>query len=539
MKPLFPLQRASLKAAATTKAIEGGGPGGAILALAVGSGKTLVGLLVGAVLKAKKPLYLAPAALLPQLERMRAEAVSEGFNVPPNLLIMSYSALSQAKNSDFLHTYQPDMIYADECHTLKERTSARTKRVARYLEDPDPDSPGANCAFIGASGTLLNDDPTTLAHLFAWALPASTSLLPKDHYTLKAWGRVLGSTGEPPEPSDWVTVRDLIRASTLPDGHTLQERARNGFAQKIAATPGVVVSPENAVKASLRIYTLSDKEVFYPQEIYKKVAATGVRPDGYVFEDDMELWACLNHLALGFYYRWKEQPPAEWLLARSDWLRHLRVELQKNSRPTYDSPHLVEKNIEARGSAHPLYGVYSTWRYVEAKFPAPVTEAVRVSPFPIPVLLENQLRGKKIPTLFWYQSKEVADALEAKSRTGDSHAATFPVYRSGDDIDTAQPHTCALSIQSHGKGLNLQGWSRMVFLEIPGSGLTWEQNIGRVHRTGQLADTVEVLVYLHTPLRKKSFKNAQADAKCIQETLSTPQKLCYADIVAGFPVDYL
>jgi superfamily II DNA or RNA helicase len=103
------------------------------------------------------------------------------------------------------------------------------------------------------------------------------------------------------------------------------------------------------------------------------------------------------------------------------------------------------------------------------------------------------------------------------------------VYRSGDEIDTNNlPDVAAFSISAHGTGLNLQQYDKAVIIEPPGSGLRWEQLLGRLHRPGQLADEVNFYVLSHTPQLRRSFVNALEDSRYIQDSTQQPQKLTFA-----------
>lgn len=86
------------------------------------------------------------------------------------------------------------------------------------------------------------------------------------------------------------------------------------------------------------------------------------------------------------------------------------------------------------------------------------------------------------------------------------------------------------SWHAHGEGKNLQHWSKNLFVAPPSSGKTWEQVLGRTHRAGQQADEVVADVWLHAEELRASFIQARADARYIEATLGSRQKLCYANI---------
>jgi superfamily II DNA or RNA helicase len=97
-------------------------------------------------------------------------------------------------------------------------------------------------------------------------------------------------------------------------------------------------------------------------------------------------------------------------------------------------------------------------------------------------------------------------------------------------IDTKAGHGI-VSIRAHGTGKNLQAYSVSLVLTPPGSGATWEQLLGRLHRPGQNADEVLFKVWQHTKELRAAFDQALSDASYIETTLGSKQKLSYANIV--------
>ena len=85
-----------------------------------------------------------------------------------------------------------------------------------------------------------------------------------------------------------------------------------------------------------------------------------------------------------------------------------------------------------------------------------------------------------------------------------------------------------MSIKAHGVGKNLQhGWRKQLILEPPSSGTVWEQMLGRTHRPGQEADSVEAHVYCHTAPLAQAIVGARQDADYIEGATGSRQKLKY------------
>jgi hypothetical protein len=124
--------------------------------------------------------------------------------------------------------------------------------------------------------------------------------------------------------------------------------------------------------------------------------------------------------------------------------------------------------------------------------------------------------------IVWYAHNAVAQWL---GRHG------MRVYRAGQEVDEDGKHSVALSIQSHGTGLNLQQFDHQLFTHLPSQSKTWEQAIGRSHRIGQKADVVHVLVPRHTRVVRNSLTKAIEDAQYVQQVSGTGQKLLQATVV--------
>ena len=89
------------------------------------------------------------------------------------------------------------------------------------------------------------------------------------------------------------------------------------------------------------------------------------------------------------------------------------------------------------------------------------------------------------------------------------------------------------SIGSNAEGRNLQAWHRNLVMAPPPQGRTWEQLLGRTHRSGQEADEVLVTVYLGCLEQLEAFRQATWDAEYI-ESSQQAQKLCYGDVLIDF-----
>ena len=159
---------------------------------------------------------------------------------------------------------------------------------------------------------------------------------------------------------------------------------------------------------------------------------------------------------------------------------------------------------------------WADWQQVKAR-PAPPVEAVWLSGGVLDTVLPPVLQDAT-PTLIWYADEAVADELDRRG---------VHVVRPGKAVPS-KAVTCAVSVKSHGTGLDLFAWSQNLILTPSPSGAEWEQVIGRTHRPGQQADEVWVTVLAHTAAFREALTGAMRDAEYLQDTTGQAQKLLLA-----------
>jgi hypothetical protein len=90
----------------------------------------------------------------------------------------------------------------------------------------------------------------------------------------------------------------------------------------------------------------------------------------------------------------------------------------------------------------------------------------------------------------------------------------WPLYDAGTDASPSRERIIVASITVQGTGKNLQHhFVHNVFTTFPPNGAIAEQTIARTHRPGQMADTVTVTWYAHTPETAAAMDKAMADAR--------------------------
>jgi sarcosine oxidase delta subunit len=545
--------------------------GGLLAPMGVGAGKTLTSLLLPVVMQAERPLILTKPALVTQ---MREAAITYGkhFRLEP-VRVESYAKLSVASGARMLQDYKPDLVVADECHFLRHKTSARTKRLLRYFYS-HPET-----MFCGLSGTLTSKSLKDYAHLAYIAL-GEGSPLPVDLSDLETWASVIDANGIP-------TTHAFRRMAVLADvardvEGPLQDRIRTGFYRRLRATEGVVATTSSAADMSLY---LIERELQVPPDVelaIQRMHKLWELPDGTELSYALEKRKSERELSCGFFYVWDwpdGREDEEWLHARKNWNRLVRDTLKVDRREIenyerawdycsrQESPPqvfnqwkaLVEQSgadnvqvYQAFRSDFPEHPVFARWlKYVrdfcrdrEVILDSPLLvynhylraepnnptfakwQRVKDRPTPpsVPVWLseymidhaEEWLRSQDHPVILWVEHRAVLKKLEERG---------IPVYGAGTRLPEDKPISCAASIQAHGTGRNLQKWYNQHILTPPASGQSWEQLLGRMHRPGQLEDEVLCHYYAHTDAFKKAIEVARQDAHYLELTTGNVQKL--------------
>lgn len=485
--------------------------GGCLGPIGVGWGKTLITLLAQRAAGAARALLLLPKKLIAKT-KAEAERYAHhwAFELPR---IESYQKLGNVKAATLLDDYAPDIIIADECQKLKNRSAAVTRRVLRYIREARKAGRRVVCVFL--SGTLTKQSLHDFWHLAALCLPELP--MPRGWPELSEWADAIDAKVEP-----WQRVAPGALLQWGPADETdPMRRARLGFQQRLKESAGVVATDEAALGCSLQI----GFEVAPPPDAIEEALAavqdTWTRPDGYPFSDILSLSRYLRQLALGFYYRWTEQPPEQWLAARKAWASFVRDTITRSRR--YDSEQQVAL---ACGRGELDTTTYSVWRAVRPIF-SPVTECVWLSHFAIDACAKWLAHNS--PALMWTEHVEFAKEL-AQNVGCDYYGEQGVGLTSGKLIESATGNA-VLSVSANGEGRNLQAWCHNLITSCPSSGDIFEQLLGRTHRPGQEADTVTADVLVTNEVHVRAFSAALAGARYLQDSLGQPQKLLYGDIV--------
>lgn len=513
---------------------------GVVAHVAVGSGKTLLDILLPMVMPGCRVAALfVPPGLVDQLA-LEYQAIGEHFRVPslimpqgrggrifsddrPVLHVMPYSRLQREEAAAWILSVKPDLIVADEAHSLKNRGATRTGRVMRYLADRI--AAGEPVSLAVWSGTIAADSILNFAHLAAFALEDG-SPVPIDPDEAERWAAVL-------DPSDWPAQPGALKRLASPGESVLEAVGR-----RLRETRGfITASGRDDVGASIRVVERNPGKLPEPiRAAIRSVRDTWQRPDGEELADAFQVAQCVGVLNLGFYYRWRfpgDPPKAlrdEWFAARKAWGREMRLKLERPEL-RLDSPKLLSRAAQRFEEGYvgelPVWQseTWARWRDVKDLVPH-VSEAVWVDDYLVRDAAEWATENIGI---VWAEQPSFGAAV--------AKAARIPWHPGGDGADArirAERGTQSIvaSIGSHGEGrdgLQFAFASQLVTWPLA-SGKEWEQLLGRLHRRGQKADEVLTAVYRHTTEARESIDQAVRKAKFVEGLLTAEQRLLNADV---------
>jgi hypothetical protein len=472
----------------------------------VGEGKTLISFLAAVAVQASKPLLLVPASLIEKTRRDFA-MLRDHWCVDAEPEIRSYQWMGRVGAAEFLETFKPDIIIADEAQKLRNPSAAVTRRVFRYL------AANPSTVFVPMSGTLFGRSLMDAHHMFAAALGAEKMPLPAKPTEAKMWARAV---------DEKTSIRSAPGALELllePGEPVRLETIRRAVGKRIQETAGVISRQASDIGASIELNVLRWPVPVECREHLRTLLTLYEAPNG----DETTPADGYRHartLCCGFYYEWDPPPPWEWMDARRFWNRFVRGEIESER---FDSELQVAQAC-ALGRLE-SGGTWEAWKEIRGTF----------EPNSIPKWESDEILNRIIdhtadePTIIWVEHTALGERLAELSgmpyfhRMGRDEDGVFI------DDHTPDQGSMIASIASNAEGRNLQAWDRMLVVPPPANGKTWQQMLGRLHRMGQLADEIRVDVVIQHGAIRSAMRQALADARFIYQTTSQTQKLLLAD----------
>lgn len=516
---------------------------GGVGCLGLGDGKTLVSGLAPTILAAQRPVLLAPAKLRDKTKR-DFERLRPHWLIHPKIEFISYEMLSRARYATLLDDLKPDCIVADEAQKLKNLKAGCTKRVKRYMRK-NPQTP-----FIPLSATMHNRTILECWHLLMWALPPDLVPLPRVYPELQDWHFATAEKIEPEHRVAPGALLDIVPDLADDESKPPIAKAREAIHRLLYYTPGIIITKNASCDASLVIELVRPPPSKPIDDALAHMRETGKTPNGEHLEDETmlspqgkaaDIWRNARTMSCGVYLKWVPPAPKLWLERRRRYAKYVRDQLEGSH--TLDTPYQVQLAIQ-QGRMKPFMApapdkpgqtvrvdpkkLLEEWLEVRDTFkPNPVAHWIDDSR--MRWVLENYVANQE-PTIVWTDLVAVGDRLHELS--GLPFCRQEMRDAKGRHIEDFCGKTSVIaSVAGCGEGANLQAWSRAFVVSCAPNGLIWDQMLGRLHRAGQQADTVEWFVMNACDEQEAGFHQAVADCQHRYQTTGIEQRLLLADIV--------
>lgn len=477
--------------------------GGAFGSLPVGTGKTLISMLLATLLESKRPVLMIPKQLEDKTLR-DYDKISEDWKATlPTIL--GYELLSHPMHDEDLEKLNPDLLILDEGDRAGRRSgvkSALHRKVEKFV------STHPECTVVVMSAELEGAQLLRYQGILKWCLGEKQMPLPKSYHETQIWGQAVD--------------HDVPLGMRLDFGAltAFGDDPKKGLSNHIANTPGIVRVLESSCAAPLYIRKWRPKVPDEIESALSLINEEGRRPaDGEELEE-WELYSVLTQTVLGFNYVPDPLPPKEWINARRAWNRCIRQALEEEI-PGIHSPSQVTAAV--RTEELPGIGILDRWEQIAAKH----NIGKKTIWFSKDVIRQALAEARKHKDcVIWSRFRAVGEALESM---GITHYSKKGRDSEGNHIEDASGVISA-SIKSCSVGVNLQQWSEAIVLTPPSSCGPWEQIVGRHHRAGQLAENVTFRTILAIPQHQNALSSALAEAKHITKMSGSEKKLVLAKI---------
>jgi hypothetical protein len=498
--------------------------GGLFGPIPVGLGKTLITFLAPVVMEAQWPLLVVPARLRDKTSREFIELRGH-WQAHSRIEVVSYEKISREGGTPYLRERHPDLIMCDECHRLKNREAAVTRRFEQWFDN----YPHTKC--IALSGTITKRSLLDFAHVLRWCLPPPWQPLPQFQKELEAWAAAVDVI-RPHEQRIQGGVGALVNLCNDQERTQGRDGVRSALRRRIQETPGVVACQAKGVEASLNIELrliegYNDRILGLAQGLLE-----GLKPNGDpITDNDLgTAWRNFRTLTSGFWYQWDPPPPEVWLQRRRAWKGVVRAVLDEH-RPGLESEALVAKAAKEDRLEVWQKRAYLEWLSVRSMYEpnvVPVWEDERI-------IEEIRTWSRAHRGIIWVCETALGERLEKKLRLPYFHR--MGLDRAGRPIESADPKAGCIvaSVGSNNEGRNLQAWAENLVITSMPTGNDWEQLLGRTHRPGQDADEVWVEVLFGCKVEWECWCQAIVDARYATK-MEGEKKLVQATVDRTFEI---
>ncbi len=478
--------------------------------ITVGGGKTLITLLAALMLDDVENAFLISRSSLLRKTRRDLAEYEKHWRIP-QIQTCSYETLSNLKQKCFLEKQRPNVLIFDEGQKAKNKGTALTKRIIRYLKA------NPNTRVIVLTGTSMKKSIRDFAHLMAWCLKAKCPL-PLNYVDLEEWANCIDDR-----------VNELSQfepgaLSVFANGSNDIIAVRQGVRDWIANTPGVIMTQGRGeeVPADLIIRPIFYDVPKHIDEAFDKLRNKNKTPDDWDLKTAPEVWMHARQLALGLYYAWEPRPPDWWRNPRREWAACVRETLANYHR--YDSELDIVNSID-RGELKAAKPFLDAWRAVRDKFEHKVVDRW-CDDTAVGVCLE----WMKEPGIVWVKHTLFGERLAQLS--GCKYYGPQGLARDGEFIDDADPTKAIIaSVDANKEGRNLQKkFYRNLITALDESPADLEQLMARTHRPFVAFDTIYVDILCGCKEHVNAMNRAIAASEVIRDTTGAEYKVLSADI---------
>lgn len=489
--------------------------GGAFVMADVGMGKTLISLLVGALMQHERVLILVPNGVKAKTELEFDEYRKDWDGVEGSKYkLFGYHDISRFPKEGFSiqrlwNGQGPDLIICDEADKLRRvDVSSGASGLALQVNDYLVDNP--TCKLVALTATPDKTGVKDYSHLLQWCLRAG-SPLPDNPEDIANWSAVI-------DKGDMHFARKVCIQMGIEPTEDL-DAIRAGYHARLKQTPGVLISDEGfdgPLDFECHLVEPPPPMVQHfhrARKLNQRPDGWDLSPDGPVDEESEDerrpdriteggVWACERQLALGFCYIADPVPPQEWMEARREWFKAIRYYLK--GRVCYTA--LQVCHAAARGELKRVHQLaYLAWETIKPSF-TPSSKALWLSDH----MLDWCADWGREPGIIWVD--HIAFGLELSKRTGFRYFQGGGKDPHGKTIEKAGADETVIAARgANSTGRNLQKWNRALITAMPANNRDFQQLAGREHRSGQRRP-VHVDVLIATKAHFESLAKVLDDA---------------------------
>lgn len=477
----------------------------------------------------------------------------------PGVHVVPYSLLSEKDAAMLLEAIDADYVIADEAHTIS--GEARTGRNAAFwawCKEQDPYG-------VVMSGTMSKTNPRDSYRLARWIL-RDKAPVPRTFVDMEKWSEVLRSDSEEKGKIPRKKLKEFRRLvqwarrrfpDRMVDLSASARTVRMAYQLRFNSAPGVVSSAGQApLGVGLEIVNFPAKDMGRElRDLLNDLDVNWLTPDGILLTYAVEKLEVFRQLTCGFYLKhyWDmKKPRIEEAIAAHEARLEYRAELRnflKSTRAKHMRlyiPSAVGKYHETHGAIknwRNLYDLWLRWKELQVEgLPKQSVKFVKIDDYKVKAIVQWAKAHKKRGGVIWVHHHGFAKWIHDELVKADIK----PVIKSsGDSWDLGDGSEGRIVVASEGafyQGQNLQHYQAQIIAQWLRTSTRMEQLLGRLHREGQQAESVQTCTLLHTEFDHMQVYATILDTCYVKQIQGGEPKLLVADWdeePREFPADFL